>query len=247
MCTACALPHRCEIAASCAACARARHEHVACRAVQVGRAALQLLEVVPGLSVWQLLMRDWEGRDVNQIGRQPPLSSNKAASHFPRLKEATGAPPGGRQAAHRHRPAPSHLDQPLARIGRLLASLGRLGQLPLSASGSLDQWAEGLGHTSHTEGAPGTRSSSRRQLQAYAPGASYRHMLQAPATGICSRRQLQAYSYAPLHTPGASYRHMLQAPATGICSRRQLQAYSYAPLHTGVPYDRMLFFDDCNW
>ena len=47
-------------------------------AEQVGRAALKLLEVVPGLTVWDLLMRDWEGRDVNQIGRQPPLSSNKA-------------------------------------------------------------------------------------------------------------------------------------------------------------------------
>ena len=35
-------------------------------------------------------MRDWGGKDVNQIGRQPPLSSNKAATHFPRLKEATG-------------------------------------------------------------------------------------------------------------------------------------------------------------
>ena len=31
-------------------------------------------------------------RTVNQIGRQPPLSSNKAKSHFPRLKEATGVP-----------------------------------------------------------------------------------------------------------------------------------------------------------
>ena len=37
-----------------------------------------------------LLMRDWDGRDVNQIGRQPPLSSNKAETHFPRLREATG-------------------------------------------------------------------------------------------------------------------------------------------------------------
>ena len=146
MCTARALPHRCEnaasCAASCAACARARHEHALglglglglanpnptpnpkCGAGQVGRAALQLLEVVPGLTVWQLLMRDWEGRDVNQIGRQPPLSSNKAASHFPRLKQATGAPPRGRQPAHAHPPAPSHLAQPLASLGHLLASLG---------------------------------------------------------------------------------------------------------------------------
>ena len=64
-------------------------------AEQVGRAALKLLEVQPGLTVWELLMRDWEGRDVNQIGRQPPLSSNKATSHFPRLREATGGALGG--------------------------------------------------------------------------------------------------------------------------------------------------------
>ena len=58
-------------------------------AEQVGRATLKLLEVVPGMTVWDLLMRDWNNIDVNQIGRQPPLSSNKAQTHFPRLKEAT--------------------------------------------------------------------------------------------------------------------------------------------------------------
>jgi hypothetical protein len=48
-------------------------------------------EVLPGLTVWDLVCgRDWQGRDVNQIGRQPPLSSNKARSHFPFLKKATG-------------------------------------------------------------------------------------------------------------------------------------------------------------
>lgn len=51
-----------------------------------------MLEVLPGLSVWDLVLRDWGGRDVNQIGRQPPLSSNKAATHFPRLRELTGVP-----------------------------------------------------------------------------------------------------------------------------------------------------------
>lgn len=61
-------------------------------AEKVGRKALSMLEVLPGLTVWQMLLRDWEGRDVNQIGRQPPLSSNKAKTHFPRLKEATGVP-----------------------------------------------------------------------------------------------------------------------------------------------------------
>ncbi|OLP82669.1 hypothetical protein AK812_SmicGene36665 [Symbiodinium microadriaticum] len=37
-------------------------------AEKVGRKALSLLEVLPGLTVWQLLLRDWEGKDVNQIG-----------------------------------------------------------------------------------------------------------------------------------------------------------------------------------
>lgn len=60
-------------------------------AVQIGRASLKLLEVIPGLTVWDLVVgRDWNGVDVNQIGRQPPLSSNKSQTHFPRLKDATG-------------------------------------------------------------------------------------------------------------------------------------------------------------
>lgn len=59
-------------------------------AEKVGRASLKLLEVVPGVTVWDVVVgRDWEGRDVNQIGRQPPLSSNKARSHFPFLKRET--------------------------------------------------------------------------------------------------------------------------------------------------------------
>ena len=61
-------------------------------AEKIGRASLALLEVTPGVTVWDVLMRDWDGRDVNQIGRQPPLSPNKAATHFPRLREATGVP-----------------------------------------------------------------------------------------------------------------------------------------------------------
>ena len=56
-------------------------------AVQIGRKALTMLEVVPGVTVWELLVRDWDGRDVNQIGRSPPLSSDKSATHFPRLRE----------------------------------------------------------------------------------------------------------------------------------------------------------------
>lgn len=59
-------------------------------AESIGRAALKLLEVVPGTSVWDLVVgRDWDGEDVNQIGRQPPLSANKSATHFPILRELT--------------------------------------------------------------------------------------------------------------------------------------------------------------
>ena len=59
-------------------------------AEKVGRASLKLLEVVPGTTVWDLVVhRDWNGKDVNQIGRQPPLSSNKARSHFPFLQRET--------------------------------------------------------------------------------------------------------------------------------------------------------------
>jgi hypothetical protein len=43
-------------------------------AEKVGRVTLKLLEVVPGMTVWDLVMRDWDNKDINQIGRQPPLS-----------------------------------------------------------------------------------------------------------------------------------------------------------------------------
>ena len=59
-------------------------------AEKVGRASLKLLEVVPGVTVWDVFMRDFNGVDVNQIGRQPPLSSNKSRTHFPFLREKTG-------------------------------------------------------------------------------------------------------------------------------------------------------------
>lgn len=59
-------------------------------AEKVGRAALDLLEVVPGVTVWDLLMRDFDGQDFNQIGRQHPLSSNKSKTHFPFIRKLTG-------------------------------------------------------------------------------------------------------------------------------------------------------------
>ena len=43
-------------------------------AEKIGRATLKLLEVLPGITVWDLVVQDWNGEDVNQIGRQPPLS-----------------------------------------------------------------------------------------------------------------------------------------------------------------------------
>mmetsp|Transcript_11701 Transcript_11701/g.29634 ORF Transcript_11701/g.29634 Transcript_11701/m.29634 type:complete len:202 (-) Transcript_11701:469-1074(-) len=47
-------------------------------AEKIGRATLKLLEVLPGVTVWDLVLKDWDGEDVNQIGRQPPLSRNTA-------------------------------------------------------------------------------------------------------------------------------------------------------------------------
>lgn len=45
---------------------------------------------MPGVTVWDLVVgRDWDGDDINQIGRQPPLSANKSATHFPILRELT--------------------------------------------------------------------------------------------------------------------------------------------------------------
>lgn len=59
-------------------------------AERIGRAALQLLEVVPGVTVWDLVVnKDWDGVDINQIGRRPPLSANKSTTHFPILRELT--------------------------------------------------------------------------------------------------------------------------------------------------------------
>ena len=59
-------------------------------AENIGRSTLKLLEVFPGLTVWDLIVNgDWDGIDVNQIGRRHPLSANKSATHFPILRELT--------------------------------------------------------------------------------------------------------------------------------------------------------------
>ena len=61
-------------------------------AVSIGRAAMALLEVLPGVSVRDVFAKGWpKNFEGNlQIGRQPPLSANKAQSHFPILRSETG-------------------------------------------------------------------------------------------------------------------------------------------------------------
>lgn len=65
-------------------------------AEQIGRAAMAVLEVVPGVTMLDVLTRApfEDGRNL-KIGRQPPLSSNKSKTHFPALVEATGVPFSG--------------------------------------------------------------------------------------------------------------------------------------------------------
>jgi len=60
-------------------------------AVEIGRAAMNLLEIVPGVTMRSVFQRGWpEGFTGHmQIGRTPPLSSDKAATHFPILQGAT--------------------------------------------------------------------------------------------------------------------------------------------------------------
>lgn len=60
---------------------------------KIGRAAMEILEVLPGLTMKELLTRGGfeDGRNL-QIGRQPPLSASKGESHFPILRQLTGIP-----------------------------------------------------------------------------------------------------------------------------------------------------------
>jgi len=62
------------------------------RAVQIGRAAMNMLEILPHVTMRQVFAKDWpDGFQGNlQIGRTPPLSSDKSATHFPILKKETG-------------------------------------------------------------------------------------------------------------------------------------------------------------
>jgi magnesium-dependent phosphatase 1 len=61
-------------------------------AAAIARDALQILEVVPGVSVRTVLDRGWPDGFAGHrlIGRTPPLSSDKSRTHFPLLREHTG-------------------------------------------------------------------------------------------------------------------------------------------------------------
>ena len=63
-------------------------------AVRIGRSALAQLEIFPGVTAREVFAIGWpEGFEANlQIGRTPPLSANKAATHFPILRRETGVP-----------------------------------------------------------------------------------------------------------------------------------------------------------
>lgn len=61
-------------------------------AAEIAQSALRILEVLPGVTVRDVLGRGWP-KDFEGnvwIGRTKPLSSDKSRTHFPLLKEATG-------------------------------------------------------------------------------------------------------------------------------------------------------------
>lgn len=61
-------------------------------AVQIGRAAMNILEIFPGVTVRQAFAKGWpDGFEGNlQIGRTHPLTPDKSRSHFPILQKNTG-------------------------------------------------------------------------------------------------------------------------------------------------------------
>jgi magnesium-dependent phosphatase 1 len=60
-------------------------------AVQIGRTAMNIIEILPGISFRMVLQRGWpiDFQDHLQIGRTPPLSPEKGKTHFPRIQYAT--------------------------------------------------------------------------------------------------------------------------------------------------------------
>ena len=61
-------------------------------AAAIAQAALDILEIVPGVTLREVLCRGHPENmmDHIRIGRTPPLSSDKSKTHFPLIREATG-------------------------------------------------------------------------------------------------------------------------------------------------------------
>lgn len=61
-------------------------------AVRIGKAAMNILEILPGVTMRMVFAKGWDDGYVGniQIGRTPPLSSDKASTHFPILRQETG-------------------------------------------------------------------------------------------------------------------------------------------------------------
>ena len=61
-------------------------------AVSIAKRAIEMLEILPNVTMRDVFSVGWEdGFDGNlQIGRTPPLSSDKSRTHFPILRERTG-------------------------------------------------------------------------------------------------------------------------------------------------------------
>jgi magnesium-dependent phosphatase 1 len=61
-------------------------------AVKIGRTVMSILEILPGVTMREVFAKGWpENFEGNlQIGRSPPLSPNKATTHFPILRQETG-------------------------------------------------------------------------------------------------------------------------------------------------------------
>ncbi|EAR95477.1 acid phosphatase (macronuclear) [Tetrahymena thermophila SB210] len=61
-------------------------------AVQIAKNALNMLEILPGVTIRQVIQKGWQDNFDGhiQIGRTPPLSSRKSKSHFPLLLKNTG-------------------------------------------------------------------------------------------------------------------------------------------------------------
>jgi magnesium-dependent phosphatase 1 len=54
---------------------------------------MRLLEVVPGVTFYDVLMRGWADESHLLIGRSSPLSADKSATHFPLLWKVCVARP----------------------------------------------------------------------------------------------------------------------------------------------------------